>query len=61
MDEPINAVDMVRSIREAHYAKIKDLSPEEKIRFFRKKARALHSELEKPEELPQNQAPATRP
>ncbi len=57
----LNAVDMVRSIREAHYAKIKDLSPEEKIRFFREKARALHSELGKPEELPQNQAPATRP
>lgn len=46
--EPIKAVDMVRSIREAHYARIKDLSPEEKIRFFREKARALHSELEKP-------------
>jgi len=46
MGEPIKAVDMVRSIREAHYAEIKDLSPEEKIRFFREKARALHSELE---------------
>lgn len=59
MGEPIKAVDMVRSIREAHYAKIKDLPPEEKIRFFREKAQALHSELEKP---PQSQEPtATRP
>ena len=58
MGELIRAVDMVRSIREAHYAKIKDLSPEEKIRFFREKARALHSELGKPAELSQNQTPA---
>jgi hypothetical protein len=41
MGEPIKAVDMVRSIREAHYERIKDLCPAEKIEFFRKKARAL--------------------
>ena len=56
MPEPIKAVAMVRSIREAHYAKIKDLSSEEKIRFFREKARALHAELGEPEELSQNPA-----
>jgi hypothetical protein len=57
MDEPIKAVEMVRSIREAHYVRIKDLSPKEKIRFFREKARALHSELGTPEELPESHAP----
>jgi hypothetical protein len=57
MPEPIKAVDMVRSIREAHYARIKDLSPKEKIRFFREKARVLHAELGTPEEFPQNPTP----
>lgn len=46
----INAVEMVRRIREAHYATIKDLSPDEKIRFFREKARALHTDLGSPED-----------
>ena len=41
----INAVEMVRGIREAHYEKIKDLSTKDKIEFFREKARALHAEL----------------
>jgi hypothetical protein len=42
---------MVRSIREAHYEQVKGLSPQEKIAFFREKARRLHSELGKPAEL----------
>ncbi len=38
MQEPkINAVEMVRGIREAHYEKIKDLSTKDKIEFFGKK------------------------
>ncbi len=45
----INAVEMVRGIREAHYEKIKDLSTKDKIAFFREKARALHTELGLPE------------
>lgn len=45
----IRAVEMVRSIRDAHYEQIKGLSPQEKIEFFREKARKLHSELGKPE------------
>jgi hypothetical protein len=36
----VKAVKMVRSIREAHHERIKDLSPKEKIVFFREKARA---------------------
>ncbi|HEX3130872.1 MAG TPA: hypothetical protein VH394_26290 [Thermoanaerobaculia bacterium] len=52
MREPdIRAVEMVRSIREAHYEQVKGLSPQEKIAFFREKARRLHSELGKPAEL----------
>jgi len=59
MREPeIKAVEMVRSIREAHYAKLKGLSPNEKIMFFREKARALHAELERFEEIPQKLVPA---
>lgn len=46
----IKAVEMVRAIRDAHYEKLKDCSPQEKIAFFRNKARALHAELGMPEE-----------
>lgn len=42
-DPEIKAVAMVRAIRDAHYEKLKDLSPQEKIAFFREKARALHT------------------
>jgi hypothetical protein len=51
-DLNINAVEMVRAIREAHYEKIKDLSTKDKIEFFREKARALHVELGLSEKLP---------
>ncbi len=54
----IKAVEMVRNIRETHYEKLKDSSPQEKIAFFREKARKLHAELGKPEELLDNSAPA---
>ena len=54
----IRAVELVRSIREAHYASLKDLTPSEKIAFFREKARALHAELGRPGELPDASAPA---
>jgi hypothetical protein len=52
----IKAVEMVRNIREAHYARLKGLSPKEKIMFFREKARALHAELGRPGELLQSAA-----
>jgi hypothetical protein len=46
MPEPqIQAIQMVRTIRDAHYEKLKGRSPQEKIAFFREKARALHNEL----------------
>jgi len=46
MPEPkIHTVEMVRRIREEHYAQLKELTPQEKIAFFRKKAGALHAEL----------------
>ena len=58
MPEPqIKAVEMVRRIRDAHYEQMKDLSPQEKIAFFRAKARKLHAMLGKPEELLGNSAP----
>jgi hypothetical protein len=57
MHEPkIKAVEMVRSIRDAHHEKLKNSSPQEKIAFFQKKARALHAEMGRPEEIPHNSA-----
>lgn len=59
MREPeIRAVEMVRRIRDAHYERLKDLSPQEKIAFFREKARALHADLRRPEEFLDSSAPA---
>ena len=54
----LQAVEMVRNIRNAHYARLKGLSPKEKVMFFREKARALHAELGRPEEIPQELPPA---
>ena len=59
MPEPeIRAVEMVRSIRDAHYERLKDLSPQERIAFFREKARALHADLGRPEKVLDDSAPA---
>ena len=41
----IDAIAMTRRIREAHAEQLKDASPEERIRFFREKARRLHASL----------------
>jgi hypothetical protein len=54
----VRAVEMVRSIRDAHYERLKGLSPQEKIAFFREKARALHTDLGRPEEPLDNSVPA---
>ena len=59
MHEPeIRAVEMVRKIRNAHYERLKELSPQEKIAFFREKARALHANMGRPEKLLGTSAPA---
>ena len=47
----IKAVEMTRRIRDAHYAKLADKTTEERIAFYHEKARALHSELGRPEDL----------
>ena len=61
MPEPqIKAVEMVRTIRDAHYEKLKDLSPQEKIAFFREKARALHADLGASQEHGRTPVPTTR-
>ena len=41
----IKAVELVRAIRDKHYELLKDKSPEERRRFYRERARALHEEL----------------
>lgn len=58
MELRINSVALVRGIRDAHYESLKDSSPQEKIAFFREKARRLHAELGRPEELLDNSTPA---
>lgn len=47
----VKAVELVRSIRDAHYELLKDSSPQQKIAFFREKARELHAHLGRTEEL----------
>ncbi|MFL6201398.1 MAG: hypothetical protein ACJ76J_19680 [Thermoanaerobaculia bacterium] len=62
MSEPqMKAVEMVRGIRDAHYERLKNSSPQEKIAFFREKARRLHTELGRPEELLDSSTPTTKP
>lgn len=41
----IDAVAMTRRIREAHAEQTKDATPEERVRFFREKARRVHAAL----------------
>jgi len=42
----INAVEMVRRISDAHYEQLRDKSPEERIAFYRAKARLLQAQVE---------------
>jgi hypothetical protein len=54
----INALEMVRRIRDEHYERLKDKSPEEIIRFFQEEASAANAEMqrffpEKPPAVPQ--------
>jgi len=44
---PIKAVETIRKIRDRHYEEMKDLSPQEQIRYIRKKSQKLQAWLEK--------------
>ena len=46
MQMKINALDMARQIRDAHYEQIKNSTHEERLAFYRAKAQKLHAELE---------------
>jgi hypothetical protein len=52
----IKTVEMTRRIRDAHYAELADKTPEERIAFYRERAKALHAELGRSEELPPSHA-----
>jgi len=41
----IKAVEMVRRIRDAHYEQLRGKSPEERIAFYRAKARLLQAQV----------------
>ncbi len=43
--KPFDAVETVRRIRDTHYEALKDATPEQRIQFYREKARRLHEEL----------------
>ena len=46
--EQVNAVEMVRSIRDRQYELLKDKPPEERRQFYRDQARRLHERLRVP-------------
>jgi hypothetical protein len=59
-DHPtFKAVEMTRRIRDDYYAELTGKTPEERIAFYREKARALHAELGRPEELPYSLEPGS--
>jgi len=43
--EKVNAVEMVREIRDRQHELLKGKSPEEQNRFYREQAAALHKKL----------------
>jgi hypothetical protein len=56
----IKAVEMVRRIRDAHYEQLRGKSPEERIAFYRAKARGLQAEIaEQRQEQPTNELQPT--
>ncbi len=44
MEKKIDAMKMVRRIRDSHHEKLKDKSTEKRLKFFREKSRALRRE-----------------
>ena len=53
----INAIEMVRRIRDAHYEQLRGKSPEERIAFYRAKARLLQAQVE----MQRQQQPVNEP
>ncbi|MBA3944786.1 MAG: hypothetical protein H0X37_09525 [Herpetosiphonaceae bacterium] len=45
MKTTINAVELVRRIRDQHYEELKDKTQEERIAFYRAKSQALHEKV----------------
>ena len=43
---PVKAVEMVRNIRDKHYAETKDLSTEEQLEYIRRKAEKLSRDFQ---------------
>ncbi|HHC25689.1 MAG TPA: hypothetical protein ENK58_09840 [Desulfobacterales bacterium] len=54
----IRTVEMVRSIRDAHYEQLKDRSRHERILFHREKAGRLHDRLFHQKNINQPPAPS---
>ncbi len=42
----LRAVPMTRAIRDAHYEQLKDMTRQERIAFYRKKARLIHAKAQ---------------
>jgi hypothetical protein len=49
-----DAVAMTRRIRDAHAEQLSGATPEERIRFYREKAKRLHAALAKDRKHPSN-------
>ena len=47
-----DAVKMMREIRDQHYEETKKMSAEERIAFYREKARKLHRHLDEDADTP---------
>lgn len=52
-NKTFDAVKMMREIRNAHYEETKDMTTEERILFYRKKAEKLRRELDEQKERAQ--------
>jgi hypothetical protein len=52
MKSEIDAVAMTRAIRDAHYEVLKDATPEERLQFYREKARRLQERTGIPAQQP---------
>ena len=43
----VDAVAMVRTIRDAHYERTKDMTPEERLSFYQERGQKAQEELER--------------